>query len=229
MTTVRTVLFLFLLLLLGGCGGVDWWPGRQPTAPDPFSFPAKTGVALNTPVESDPTTVQGLTADSSPISVTGATGSTYSINGATPTSAQGTVKNGDVVRVQHTSSSTVGTNTVTTLTIGGVTAFFTSTTVPIQAPSFIAVTDALPGQGVQTGPVTLVARDGLVGTHQVSITNGTYSLDTVNFFTSATQTIPNLNGRFIYLHTFASTTSGGEVDVTLTIDGVNSVWKVTTR
>jgi hypothetical protein len=52
---------------------------------------------------------------STPISITGGT---YSINGGAPTNVDGTVVNGDTVRVQQTSAASDATTTIATLTLG---------------------------------------------------------------------------------------------------------------
>ncbi len=99
--------------------------GNTGTTPDAFTFTSPTDVALSTIVTSNSITVSGITA-AVPISVTGGS---YSIGTGAFTTTAGTVTNGQTVKVQHTSSASNSTNTVTTLTIGGVSATFTSTTV----------------------------------------------------------------------------------------------------
>ena len=95
------------------------------TTPDPFTFTARTNVALNIAVASDPhITVSGIDA-TTPISVVGGA---YSINDGLYTSANGTVNNGDTVKVRLTSSWSYSTMTNATLTIGGVSGTFSVTT-----------------------------------------------------------------------------------------------------
>jgi len=223
----RIFLLVVLLLVSAGCGGVDWFPEykRLPTTPDPFTFPAKTGVPLSATVTSDEITVSGLTGDSSPISVIGSTGSgsKYSVNGAAATDASGTVTNGDKVTLSHTSSSALGTVTSSTVTIGNVSGTFFSTTQTVATPAFSApVRVGLFLQSV----ATLNSVDGIVGTHVISIgdsLNNTaeYAMGDDNFnpgvFTKDQQTIPILNNRRIFVRNLPSATS---VTTTLTIDGV---------
>jgi hypothetical protein len=84
--------------------------------PDAFAFTDQTGVAVSTAVESNAITVAGMgTGLSTPINISGGT---YTINGGAPTGAAGTVQNGDVVRVQQTSSASDATTTIATLTLG---------------------------------------------------------------------------------------------------------------
>ena len=123
--------------------------------PAAFSLAAQTGVPLSTVIESNTITVSGLTTVTG-IGVSGATDAAYAIStngGATFgafTSAPGAVANGNVVKVHHTSAATHSTGTTTTLTIGGISAdFMTSTNVGLsQMLSFDpAPTVVVDGQG----------------------------------------------------------------------------------
>jgi hypothetical protein len=113
----------------GGGGGAD-------TTPDAFSFTDQSSVALSTLITSAPITVAGINAPA-PISVTGGE---YNINGGGFTSSPGTVNNGDQVRARHTSSGANSTAVNTTVTIGGVSDVFTTTTL---ASSGGAITPAM--------------------------------------------------------------------------------------
>jgi hypothetical protein len=231
---VGSICSMALLLALAGCGA-DFFPAfkRLATTPDPFSFTSETSVPISTPKTSNAITVTGLTAESSPISITGGD-SKYSINGGTATSAAGTVKNTDKVTVTQTSSSSPGTSTTSTLTIGNVTGTYTITTQLVVAPVFTAQTVAA-GTFASSNPVVLIAFDGVAGTHVISIAddkntlNSLYSLDNGVTFTHATQTVPTLNGRTIIVRNQASVISGDKVTTTLTIDGVVSTFVITTQ
>jgi hypothetical protein len=94
------------------------------TMPNSFSFTDQVNVALSAVITSNAITVSGINASTS-ISVAGGE---YSVNGGAYASTTGTVMNGDTVRVRHTSSASFSTATNTTLTIGGVSDTFTSTT-----------------------------------------------------------------------------------------------------
>lgn len=95
------------------------------TVPDQFTFTDQSGVALSSTITSAPITVTGIDAAAT-ITVTGGE---YDINGSgTFVSTAGTVNNGDTVRARHTSSASYLTATDTTVTIGGVSDTFTSTT-----------------------------------------------------------------------------------------------------
>lgn len=95
------------------------------TTPDAFAFVDQTNVALSTLTESAAITVAGIDAAAA-ISVSGGE---YQIDGGAWTAAAGTVSNGQTVKVRHTSSGSNSTATNTTLTIGGVSDTFTTTTV----------------------------------------------------------------------------------------------------
>lgn len=222
----RRLLWLALLLVLPACSGVDWFPEyeRQPTTPDVFSFEPVSGVDTNSTVTSAAITVSGLTAATSPISVSGGTNSRYSLNGGTPTSEPGQVKNGDQVTVSHTSSASLGSTTTSTLTIGNVTGSFTSTTRTIGDLNFTSLgTFGL----YKRAYATVSSIDGIVGTHVISIkdsagsANALYSIGDADLqptvFTNVTQTIPILNNQRIFIENLSSATG---VTTTLTIDGV---------
>jgi hypothetical protein len=93
--------------------------------PDPFRFNDVTNALLNSPQVSNSVTIRGIRGDA-PVSVTGGE---YSVGcTATFTGAAGTISSGETVCVRHTSSALHGTVTDTTLTVGGVSDTFTSTT-----------------------------------------------------------------------------------------------------
>ncbi len=99
------------------------------TTPDPFSFTSVSGVSPNSTVSSNVVTITGIDAPA-PISVSGNGGSghQYRINGGAWTSAVGSITNGQTVQVRHTAAATANTVTESTLTIGGVSGKFRSTT-----------------------------------------------------------------------------------------------------
>jgi VWFA-related protein len=95
------------------------------TTPDPFSFADRTDVARSKQIKSNPVTISGLEAPAA-ISITAGQ---YSIGcGDIFTNDDGTISNGQTVCVRHTTSSELATVKVTTLTVGGVSSTFTSTT-----------------------------------------------------------------------------------------------------
>jgi len=92
--------------------------------PDAFSFTDVTDAELSTSYESNAITVAGISAPT-PISITGGE---YSINDGAYTSADGTVSNGQTVKVRLTSSANYSMTRDATLTIGGVSDTFSVTT-----------------------------------------------------------------------------------------------------
>lgn len=228
------LLLLASILLLAGCGDIVWFPPyvRLGTTPDEFTFAPKTGTDKGVTVTSEEITVSGLTADSSPISVTGSSGSEskYSINGGAATSAPGTVKNTDKVKVSHKSSANLGTATQSTLTIGTVSADFVSTTRFVDPPAFgTPVVDA----ASYRVDALLVAADGAPGTHVISIkdsvgsTGAQFSVSDndvpTTYFTS--QTVAYLDNRRIFVRNLISNVQAGAT-TTLTIDGTDFVVKL---
>ena len=127
---------LLVVVLAAGCGGSSGGGGgaaATDTVPAAFSFTDQTGVAKSTAVTSAAITITGISAAAT-IAVTGGT---YQIGSGSFTSTAGTVTTGQTVKVKHTSSSTGNTAVNTTLTVGGVSDIFTSTTVadPIEGVS----------------------------------------------------------------------------------------------
>lgn len=94
------------------------------TTPTAFHFTDQSTVALSSVIESDEITVSGINTTTN-ITVSGGE---YSINGGIYTAGDGTIENGDKVKVRHTSSANYAVETDTILSIGGITDTFTSTT-----------------------------------------------------------------------------------------------------
>lgn len=97
----------------------------QDTTPNQFYFTDVTDATTSTVYTSNAVTISGI---NSAATVT-ITGGTYSINGGAYTSNAGTANNGDSITVRHTSSGSNSTATNTTLTVGGVSDTYTTTTV----------------------------------------------------------------------------------------------------
>ena len=95
------------------------------TTPEPFTLPVINGVQPGSVVVSSPVTIAGIDSPA-PISVMGGE---YSIGcGGSWTSAAGTIALGQQVCVRHTAASQPSSSVTTTLTIGGISAGFVSTT-----------------------------------------------------------------------------------------------------
>ncbi|MFK5894256.1 MAG: RHS repeat-associated core domain-containing protein [Pseudomonadota bacterium] len=95
------------------------------TTPDAFTFTDQTNVSLSTQTTSNTITVSGINANAT-ISITNGE---YEINGdGNWLTTDSTVANTDTVKVRHTSSGSYSSTVDTTLTIGGISDIFTSTT-----------------------------------------------------------------------------------------------------
>ncbi|MBI2099872.1 MAG: hypothetical protein HYT48_00855 [Candidatus Vogelbacteria bacterium] len=123
------------------------------TTPDSFSFTDQANVALNTVITSNIVTITGLNVSAS-VSITGGS---YSINGGTHTTAAGTIANNQTVAVRHNSSANYSAAVHTTLTIGGVSGTFTSTTQtsPSQTGVPVPPTNVSASDGSSTGGIVV--------------------------------------------------------------------------
>lgn len=97
------------------------------TTPNSFDFTNQTGVTRSsTRTSANTVTIAGM--DSGASATVTVSGGTYSKNGGSYTTASTTASNGTTFTLRHTSSSSYSTNTTTTLTVGGVSGSFVSTT-----------------------------------------------------------------------------------------------------
>ena len=213
MRAVRLMLVFIGLLLIGGCGDLEWFPDPPEVADFVFSPASVDGVATGSVQTSAAVTV-AMTTPSAAISVSGGE---YSVNGGAFTATAGTVVNGDQVAVRHTAASTSGGTVTTTLTIGGKSATFSSTTIGGAAPfsfSPTAVLNAIPGS-TQTSNVANVT---VTGTSTISVTGGEYALDGGGF-TTQSGTISGGTHQVQLRHTAADGFLETTVATTLTIGG----------
>ncbi|MES2675414.1 MAG: S8 family serine peptidase [Pseudomonadota bacterium] len=192
------------------------------TTPDTFSFTAATNSPLNTAVTSNAITVSGINTATS-ISITGGQ---YSIAGGAYISTSGTVTNGQTVTVKVTASGIPDSTTQAVLTIGGVTATFSATTVVADTVpntfSFTAVTSAALNSSVTSTAITV---SGINAAASISITNGQYSI-AGGAFTSATGTVTN--GQTVIVRVTASATPNTATLAVLTISGIAGTFSATT-
>lgn len=127
------------------------------STPDAFSFSAATGVTPGATATSGAITVSGInTTASLSLSGTGAS-QQCSVNSGAWGSCPATVTNGQTVAVRHTTSSSYNTITTSVLTIGGVSATFSATTLAPLAmtvsPTSLSING--PTNTVSTGTLTL--------------------------------------------------------------------------
>jgi len=197
------------------------------TTPEAFAFADRTGVALSAVVTSAPVTITGISAPAA-VSVAGGT---YAVGCAEPFgSTPGTVTGGQVVCVRHTSPATNGAATNTTLTVGGISDTFTSTTVGAGPTDSTPDAFVLADQGgvalstpVTSAPVTINGIDTMA---PVSVTGGEYSVGCTGSFTSAPGSI-TVNQTVCVRHSSAAA-SGTTTATALTIGGVSATFTSTT-
>ena len=189
------------------------------TTPNPFTFTDKKNVALNTTVTSTPIKVSDIDAPA-PISITGGT---YSINGVAYTSTSGALNNGDSVTVQLTSSENYATTTKATLTIGGVSATFSVTTVMF---SFTDLTGVELNTPCISNTIKVAGLDKAVA---ISVTGGTYSINSGDYI-SDSGTVKN--GDIVTVQLTSSNKYSTTTNATLTIgdlpDTLSDTFSVTT-
>ena len=131
--------------LIQSLNGVAVTQGTD-TLPSTADFAPKTAVPVSTAVESDPLTITGIDTQA-PINVYSGT---YSINGGAYVSTAGTVRNGDTVKVKHTSAASIGKTVSSKVIIGGAVGYFTSTTGTAPPPPPDITTTSLTAGTVKT-------------------------------------------------------------------------------
>ncbi len=220
----RTPLYLQCLLLAGSislvaCGGGSSSP--KDTTPDAITFTASTNATPNAAVSSPAVTISGIDAEAS-ISISGGE---YSINGGAFTSSAGKISNGQSLVVRVTASDKTNTAKSATITVGGVSAAFSVTTLADVTPASFTlapVTNAALGATVTSAAVTLSGFDIAV---PVSITGGEYSING-GAFTSAASTISPTQSVAVKL--VASANHSTTTTAQLTVGGVSAGFSVTT-
>lgn len=190
------------------------------STPNNFTFTAQTNVDRNVQLTSNSVTVGGTTM---PVAIS-VSGGKYSINGGAFTASAATVSNGNTVRVQHNSSTANNSSVTTTLTMGGVSAGFTSTTADTVPDSF----GFAPATGVAKGSTQTSAGATITGISKpvtISVTSGRYSINGGPFVTSA----GTLNaGNTVRLQHTASASGSTTVTTTVTIGGMARGFSSTT-
>jgi hypothetical protein len=194
------------------------------TTPDAFAFASVSNVASSTTVDSGAVSVTGINA---PAAISISNGG-YSLDGGAFTSAAGQVTAGQQVRVRHTSASAFSTSTTSTLTIGGVSAGFTSTTEAIDttpAPfDFVDVVEA-PRRSTVSSNIVTVSGINAPATVTVSGGGASFAINGGAFSTTARTVVA---GDRVQLRLTAPNSSNTTVTATLSIGGVSDLWRVTT-
>ena len=188
--------------------------------PYAFSFNATSSVAVGIIVESNIVTIDG-TNSSSAISIVGGE---YSIDGGTYTSSPGSILPGQSIQVRLITSSEFDALTEATLTIEGVSATFSATTIQEDvlpdAFDFTTITSANFNTTYMSNEVVI---SGINSPSTISITNGTYSINGGSF-TAEAGTINNgqsLKIRVLTKSDFSITTTAivtiGEYQTSFTV------------
>lgn len=120
------------------------------TTPDAFSFTAITNSNPSLDTQSNTITIAGLNAPAA-LSITGGT---YSIDGSQFTSANGTISNGQTLRLRVTASADPGETVVATVTVGDFSTNFSVTTRMPDGASTAMVDD------VDNNPVEFMSSEG---------------------------------------------------------------------
>lgn len=221
----------FVVITLTACSGGSGSsgnPGPDPDRiPDGFSFPSRGEVAVSSAVTSATIPIVGIDA---PASIT-VSGGQYSIgcNLGAFTADAGVITNGQSVCLRHISAATGSTQTSTTLTIGGVSAVFQSTTrADDSSPddfSFAPVSNAAISSLLTSTSVTV---GGINTEVPVSIVGGEYSIAcSPTNFTADNGTIHD--GQSICVRHTSAPTGSTKTQTALSIGDVTATFESTTR
>ena len=149
----------------------------EDTIPDAFAFAGQLDVTPGVFVMSEAITIAGINAPTA-IEIIGGE---YAIDDGLFTDAEGTITDGQTVRVRVLTADTGLTTTTATLTIGGISSHFDVTTqvdITPDAFAFEAQTDVALAALVESNSVTISGLDEPV---MISITGGEYSIDGAGF------------------------------------------------
>ncbi len=209
------------VVTIGGVSGAFRVTTSPDVIPASFTLGTATGVSLSSENVSSTITVSGIDV-AVPISITGGQ---YAINSGAYTSTVGTISSGQSVKVRVTAAATHSTSVESVLTIGGVSATYTVTTIADTTPeafSFTAATDVEPNAESISNQITVTGIDAAT---PISITNGEYSING-GAYTSAAGTV-TLNQTVRVKITAPNGTDLTQTAV-LTIGGVIGSYVVTT-
>jgi len=203
------------------------------TTPDAFSFDSVSGVNPGAFVES-PTivTVSGLNTGTN-IAVSNGQ---YKIGTGNYTTSSGSVVNGNQIRAGNNASSSFNTSVQTTINIGGVLGYFTSTTrAPVVNPNAFAFTDAtnaLAGTTYTSATITITGLEPNYSPITVSCSNGLVDAGTSTlsgtFAASKAVTTSGTGTIVVATSVVSSSSSGGIAESTVTIGDKSDAYRVTT-
>jgi hypothetical protein len=214
--------------------------GGSDTTPDAFSFTDQTGVALNTTITSGPVQITGIDATTSWTASggTACVGSNTTNCGCADGSfaASGTLTNNQYICARHTSSSANSTAVNTTVTVGGVSDTFTSTTLSSGADTtpnaftFTDQTNVALSTVITSLPVQITGIDAQAtwtasgGTACVGTNTTDCGCAAGVFATSGTIT----NNQYICARHTSSASNSTATNTTVTVGGVSDIFTSTT-
>ncbi|MEH6822778.1 MAG: hypothetical protein V7629_02560 [Motiliproteus sp.] len=208
----------------------DTNPGTNPdtnpdTTPDVFRFASLADVAFNTGFESNEITIRGITSPTA-ISIWGGA---YSLNGASYTRANGTLNNGDTLRVRLISAASFAAATTAHVQIGGTSGSFVSTTYSQYLTpdrfSFADQSGVALSTPLESNPITVSGINTDIDT-AISISGGAYSING-GAFTRADGTVDN--DATVRVRLTSSSDYNTAANATLTIGGISDSFDITTR
>jgi OmpA-like transmembrane domain len=185
-------------------------------------FTDVTGAGIGSDQISNSITVTSVTA---PAAVSISSGAEYSINGGPFTSAPGTVRPGDQVRVETTAASTYNTTVTTVLTIGANSSSFNVTTgaEPVLQGTFTPVTGATTSSTQTSNSITVT---GITSPAAISVSSGAQYSINGGAFTSTPGTVQA--GDRITLQVTAPSAYNTTGTATVTVGGVIATFSVST-
>lgn len=208
---------------------IEVWTVASDIAPVAFTFSSVTDVAPSTLVTSAAVTPTGYNA-ATPITVTGGS---YSIGcGGVFSASAGTIEPGQSVCVRHISNASSAGTATTTLTIGGVSGIFVSTTRTVVVVPTDVTPDPIAAQSrSNVAPAieinfTAVSVTGINTNAIVSMVNGEFSVGCNNNYTSLASSVSN--GASICVRHMSSPSLGQTVTSVLTIGSLNVGFSSTT-
>lgn len=208
---------------------IEVWTVASDIAPVAFTFASVTDVVPSTVVTSAAVTPTGYNV-ATPISVTGGS---YSIGcGGVFSTSAGTIEPGQSVCVRHTSNAASAGTATTTLTIGGVSGTFVSTTRTVVVVPTDVTPDPIAAQSrSNVAPAieinfTAVSITGINTNAIVSMVNGEFSVGCNNSYTSLASSVSN--GASICVRHMSSPSLGQTVTSVLTIGSLNVGFSSTT-
>jgi hypothetical protein len=208
------------------CNGTAWSVVVNGNTPAAFAFTNQTGTNTNATISSNAVTLTGFGGTLTATCGTGCTA--IARNGSWGGTTLAGFGAGDTIAIQQTSSSSLGTTTNATVTVGstvsGTWAVTTSSSTP-SAFSFTNQTGVSTGYTVSSNAVTL---SGFTGSLTANCGSGCTAI-ALNGVWGGTSYSGFTSGSTIAIRQLASTTTGTTTNATVTVGATtSSTWTVTT-